>query len=104
MGERLTGEHEQRAYDCARMAACGEDTHTKEGVPVNVGNKLKLGEHYIFTISDAKGNPIETNELDRQVQRAVGKLIDEAGQLPIYVTPMQIFRAFPGNSTNTTVT
>lgn len=77
----------RKQTDIARFGAAGYD--------LNVGNKTKAGELFIeATISDKDGKPLEIDELEKQVQRAIGNLIDEARRLPIAVTPQQIYRAY----------
>ena len=77
----------RKQTDIARSGAAGYD--------LNVGNKTKAGELFIeATISDKDGNPLKIDELEKQVQRAIGNLIDEARRLPIAVTPQQIYRAY----------
>lgn len=64
-----------------------------EGTPLNIGTPRKpvLIE---AKISTRDGKPIEIDGLTREVQRAVGNLIDEnGGWLPVNITPQQIYRA-----------
>lgn len=76
------------------------------GLPVNVGKKTAAGELYIEAIITNKdGGPLELDELDKNVQRAIGNLIDAVGgQLPISITPQQIYRAYARLSPTATVT
>lgn len=82
----------QRQQDIARFGA--------QGTHVNVGGHSKKTQVFITAqISDAKGNPIELTQTMRDVQRAVGNLIDDNGgiaALPIIVTPAQVYRAAAG--------
>lgn len=87
----------RKQTDIARSGAAGYD--------LNVGNKTKAGELFIeASISDKDGNPLEIDELEKQVQRAIGNLIDEARRLPIAVTPQQIYRAYARLPADATVT
>jgi len=87
----------RKQTDIARSGAAGYD--------LNVGNKTRAGELFIeATISDKDGNPLEIDELEKQVQRAIGNLVDEARRLPIAVTPRQIYRAYARLPADATVT
>lgn len=87
----------RKQTDIARSGAAGYD--------LNVGSKTRAGELFIeAAISDKDGNPLEIDELEKQVQRAIGNLIDEARRLPIAVTPQQIYRAYARLPADATVT
>lgn len=66
------------------------------GQLLNVGDKSLSGQVLIeASISDKDGNPLVIDDLHKGVQRAIGNLIEENhGQLPITVTPQQVYRAF----------
>ena len=70
----------------------------KTGRELNVGNKTAAGAVIInASISDREGNPLNINEVQKGVQRAIADLIYEAGgkkALPINVSPAQIYRAY----------
>lgn len=90
----------QRQQDIARNGA--------QGMPVNVGGNSKATQVYINAqISDANGNPIELTQAMKDVQRAVGNLIDDNGgvaALPIFVTAAQVYRAAAGLKPDALVT
>ena len=68
------------------------------GRELNVGNKTLSGAVIVkASISDREGKPLDINEVQKGVQRAIADLIYEAGgkkALPINVSPAQIYRAY----------
>lgn len=79
-----------------------------EGREINVGKKTSSGAVIVkASISGKDGEPLNIDEVQKGVQRAIGNLVYEAGgktALPIIVTPQQIYRAFARLPRETTVT
>lgn len=79
-----------------------------EGREINVGKKTSSGAVIVqASISGKDGEPLNLDELQKGVQRAIGNLVYEAGgksALPIVITPQQIYRAFARLSPEATVT
>ena len=69
-----------------------------EGREINVGKKTSSGAVIVqASISGKDGEPLNLDEVQKGVQRAIGNLVYEAGgksALPIIITPQQIYRAF----------
>lgn len=79
-----------------------------EGRDINVGKKTSSGAVIVqASISGKDGEPLNLDEVQKGVQRAIGNLVYEAGgkaALPIIVTPQQIYRAFARLPSDATVT
>ena len=79
-----------------------------EGREINVGKKTASGSVIVkASISGKDGEPLDIDEVQKGVQRAVGNLVYEAGgkiALPIIITPQQIYRAFARLPADATVT
>ena len=64
-----------------------------KGLTVGVGGNVDIK----VTISDKEGNPLQLDGIRRGAQMAIGNLIDSnGGQLPIVVTPDQVYREWAG--------
>ncbi len=79
-----------------------------EGREINVGKKTSSGAVIVqASISGKDGEPLNLDEVQKGVQRAIGNLVYEAGgksALPIIITPQQIYRAFARLPADATVT
>lgn len=66
-----------------------------DGAEINVGEASDAKAVIISaSIAHKDGSTISINDIEKGVQRAIGNLIEEAGHLPICVSPAQIFRAY----------